>query len=45
MDAPRPLLNVTQSVTGCIPTQSVGMITLHYSDRAMISFMISLVPA
>ena len=25
-DAPRPLLNVTQSVTGCIPTQSVGTI-------------------
>jgi len=26
MDALRPLLNVTQSVTGCIPTQSVGTI-------------------
>jgi acyl-CoA thioester hydrolase len=26
MDALRPLLNVTQSVTGGIPTQSVGTI-------------------
>ena len=36
----------TQSVHGGIPTQSVGTITLSdQSDRAMISFMISLVPA
>ena len=27
-DAPRPLSNVTQSVTGGIPTQSVGTISV-----------------
>jgi len=25
-DAPRPLWNVTQSVTGCMPTRSMGTI-------------------
>jgi hypothetical protein len=28
MDAPRPLRHVTQRVTGCIPTQSVGTINV-----------------
>ena len=34
MDAPRPLQNMTQSVTECVPTQSMG--TSHI-DVAQIS--------
>ncbi len=30
----RTLRTVTQSVTGCMPAQSVGTINLHHTDRS-----------
>jgi len=42
MDALRPLRDVTRSVTGCIPTQSVGTIMVQVTPAFPVFFTCSL---